>query len=197
MSNDLLNDDATGFRCGSIACNGCGNCGQKQQQQPYQPNQDAIRRQAQAQSDHVPWHRTRDGVMAAVAQFEHDLTITPELEASFRKFFSEMPPTIGPGTCDPKVDGHHVVNKPSHYMLFPDTEVMDVIRNTLSYEEFVGYLKGNVLKYRLRAGKKDNAEQDLAKAARYEHLVRTLIDEGELFEPLSLEEQAIEAARRG
>lgn len=61
-----------------------------------------------------------------------------------------------------------VVNKPDHYQLFADgTEAIDVIRRTLSPEEFVGYCKGNVLKYRLRAGKKDKLEQDIAKAETY------------------------------
>ena len=60
------------------------------------------------------------------------------------------------------------VNKPHHYMLFADgTEAIDVIRAALTPEEFAGYCKGNVLKYRLRAGKKDKLEQDIAKANTY------------------------------
>lgn len=60
------------------------------------------------------------------------------------------------------------VSKPSHYMLFADgTEAIDVIRSALTPEEFIGYCKGNVLKYRLRAGKKDKLEQDIAKAETY------------------------------
>jgi len=46
--------------------------------------------------------------------------------------------------------------------------VIDAIKELLTEEEFRGYLKGNVLKYRLRAGKKDDVEQDIAKAMRYE-----------------------------
>jgi len=72
------------------------------------------------------------------------------------------------------------VSKPNHYMLFADgTEAIDVIRATLTPEEFRGYCKGNVLKYRLRAGKKDKLEQDIAKAETYakmltDYLVREL-----------------------
>lgn len=59
------------------------------------------------------------------------------------------------------------INSPSHYMLFPDQEAIDVIRAALSVEEFRGYLKGNVLKYRLRAGEKGPAEKCIAKADWY------------------------------
>ena len=61
-----------------------------------------------------------------------------------------------------------VVNKPNHYQLFPDMEVIEAIKKLLTPEELEGYIKGNVLKYRLRAGKKDNTEQDIKKAMRYE-----------------------------
>ena len=60
------------------------------------------------------------------------------------------------------------VNRPSHYELFPDgTQAIDVIRAALTPEEFIGYCKGNALKYRLRAGKKDALQQDIDKAETY------------------------------
>ena len=45
-------------------------------------------------------------------------------------------------------------------------EAIEIIRNTLTPEEFRGYIKGNVLKYTIRAGKKAGASEakDLAKA---------------------------------
>lgn len=60
-----------------------------------------------------------------------------------------------------------VVNNPSHYKLFPNMEVIDVIKKTLTLEEFVGYCKGSVLKYRLRAGLKGSLSEDIAKANWY------------------------------
>lgn len=64
------------------------------------------------------------------------------------------------------------VHKPNHYQLFADgTEAIDVIRAALTPEEFAGYCKGNVLKYRLRAGKKDALEQDIAKAETYAQML--------------------------
>lgn len=59
------------------------------------------------------------------------------------------------------------VNNPKHYDFFPDMQAIDVIRATLTPEEYKGYLKGNALKYRLRAGEKDNLEQDIAKSNWY------------------------------
>ena len=59
------------------------------------------------------------------------------------------------------------VNHPKHYRIFPGMEVIDVIMAALSPTEFEGYLKGNVLKYRLRAGNKGNAQKDIAKADWY------------------------------
>lgn len=63
--------------------------------------------------------------------------------------------------------GNDEVNHPQHYQLFPDMEAFDVIKRTLSPEELRGYLKGNILKYRLRAGKKGDAEKCVAKADWY------------------------------
>jgi len=61
-----------------------------------------------------------------------------------------------------------VVNNPQHYKVFPEAEAIDIISKVLTTEELKGYLKGNILKYRLRAGHKgDKLEQDIAKADKY------------------------------
>ena len=41
-----------------------------------------------------------------------------------------------------------------------------VMESILTYEEFVGFLKGNIIKYSMRDGKKENS-QDAGKAAHY------------------------------
>jgi hypothetical protein len=41
-----------------------------------------------------------------------------------------------------------------------------VMEAVLTHEEFVGYLKGNVIKYALRAGRKDGSD-DLGKCRHY------------------------------
>ena len=60
-----------------------------------------------------------------------------------------------------------MIKSPKHYKFF-DTEVIEIIRDSMTKEQFIGYCKGNSLKYRLRAGKKDDALQDLMKAEEYE-----------------------------
>ena len=56
---------------------------------------------------------------------------------------------------------------PSIIDYIPDMQAIDVIMATLSPAEFEGYLKGNILKYRLRAGNKGDAQKDIAKADWY------------------------------
>lgn len=79
----------------------------------------------------------------------------------------EEPPELVTPSMEIAVKGD-VVNSPSHYAFFPDTEVIDIIRAALTPEEFRGYCLGNKLKYHLRAGKKGDAKEDLGKAGKYE-----------------------------
>ena len=58
------------------------------------------------------------------------------------------------------------VNHPQHYLQF-GVEVIDIIRHVLGPEGFRAYCIGNELKYRLRAGDKGDAAQDIAKAQKY------------------------------
>lgn len=65
------------------------------------------------------------------------------------------------------------VTKPSHYAFFDGIEAIEVIARSMTVEMFRGYCMGNMLKYRLRAGKKSElayAEKDLAKANFYAEL---------------------------
>ncbi len=63
---------------------------------------------------------------------------------------------------------HDEINSPSHYQLLPDMQAIELIKIVLTPDEFVGYLKGNALKYRLRAGEKGPAEKCIAKARWYQ-----------------------------
>lgn len=78
--------------------------------------------------------------------------------------------TCRPLDASPKDDA---VKAPSHYQLFDGTESIEVIARAMTTSEFRGFCFGNILKYRLRAGKKSdlaNMEQDLKKAAFYQEL---------------------------
>ena len=59
------------------------------------------------------------------------------------------------------------VHQPDHYKQYA-IETIDAIRMLLTNEEFIGYCKGNMLKYRLRAGHKDDRDIDLAKSNVYQ-----------------------------
>ena len=60
------------------------------------------------------------------------------------------------------------VNHPQHYNT-GKIECIDAIEAMLTHEEFLGYLRGNSLKYRWRFRYKNNPTRDLAKAAWYEN----------------------------
>jgi hypothetical protein len=64
----------------------------------------------------------------------------------------------------------------SHYkeMVVQPWEVMESV---LTHEEFVGYLKGNVIKYALRAGRKDGSD-DLGKCRHYMLKLAEVQDKG-------------------
>tara|TARA_R100000458_G_C8271657_1_gene246399 strand:- start:339 stop:590 length:252 start_codon:yes stop_codon:yes gene_type:complete len=65
------------------------------------------------------------------------------------------------------------VNNPPHYNN-GNIECIDAIEAMLSHEEFIGYLRGNSLKYRWRFRYK-NGIQDLDKATWYETKLKETI----------------------
>lgn len=71
-----------------------------------------------------------------------------------------------------------MVNSPAHYRIYPETEAIHIIQAVLTDEQFRGFLMGNSLKYRLRAGEKGPPDQCIAKAQWYEHLLRGLPEAG-------------------
>ena len=60
------------------------------------------------------------------------------------------------------------IKNPQHYKIFPDMEARDIIRAVLTPAEYKGWIKGSALKYRLRAGKKDDVQKDINKAEEFE-----------------------------
>ncbi len=60
------------------------------------------------------------------------------------------------------------VNHPKHYGGEDNVyEVIKVLEAWFTRDEMVGFLKGNAIKYKARAGKKGNANEDYAKAEWY------------------------------
>lgn len=70
---------------------------------------------------------------------------------------------------------HDPVNHPAHYNS-GSVECIDAIEASMTVEEFVGYLRGQMIKYVWRAGKKDDARQDIEKALWYGRRLSGLLD---------------------
>ncbi|MCV6604625.1 MAG: DUF3310 domain-containing protein [Porticoccaceae bacterium] len=68
---------------------------------------------------------------------------------------------------------HDAVRNPAHYVLIDGVESITIIASAMTAEQWKGFCLGNIIKYRLRAGKKDAMAQDIGKAAYYEELYAT------------------------
>jgi len=60
-----------------------------------------------------------------------------------------------------------------HYELWNDFETIDIIKNTLTEDEYKGFLKGNILKYKLRDKGQD--ESDKIKIQDYKNELNKLL----------------------
>ena len=70
------------------------------------------------------------------------------------------------------------VNHPSHYTQ-GDVECIDAIKASMTLEAFIGYLKGNCVKYLWRAGLKNDAIEDVRKAGWYLNKLEETLKDGE------------------
>jgi hypothetical protein len=62
----------------------------------------------------------------------------------------------------------------THYKDMP-MQPWEVMETIMTREEFVGFLKGNVLKYSMRAGQKLGASDDAEKARHYQQKLREVL----------------------
>ncbi len=83
-------------------------------------------------------------------------------------FFEEVKPAL-PEPASNLLD-NDMVTAPKHYEFFEGVEAITIIARSMTEKQFAGYCMGNALKYRLRAGKKFNTEEDLKKADYYKEL---------------------------
>lgn len=65
------------------------------------------------------------------------------------------------------------VNHPQHYTTY-DVETIDMMLRIWGVQETISFCKLNAFKYRMRAGHKDNAQQDIDKALWYENKMKEL-----------------------
>ena len=75
---------------------------------------------------------------------------------------------IGRFSIDKECEANKVKNKNvKHYDLWDGFEAIDIMKIVLSREEYIGYLKGNILKYQLRLSKKDDVQKEVQKILDY------------------------------
>jgi hypothetical protein len=69
---------------------------------------------------------------------------------------------------------HDPVHRPAHYTS-GEIECVDAIESALGREQFIGFLRGQVLKYQWRLGKKNDAAEDNNKAIWYASKLRDVL----------------------
>tara|TARA_R110000796_G_scaffold85580_5_gene185638 strand:- start:489 stop:749 length:261 start_codon:yes stop_codon:yes gene_type:complete len=62
------------------------------------------------------------------------------------------------------------VKSPKHYEILGDFESITIIASTMTEDQWFGFCLGNIIKYRLRAGKKNDVLEDIAKSDFYKEL---------------------------
>ena len=69
----------------------------------------------------------------------------------------------------PRIQVPRINNMPNFDKHYADTahQPIEVMQANMTHDEFVGFLKGNIIKYVCRLGKKDEPEKEAAKIRRY------------------------------
>jgi len=67
------------------------------------------------------------------------------------------------------------IEENKHHLIWGDTQSIELIEDFLSKEEYIGFLKGNILKYQLRLGKKDDVAKELKKIQDYTNELNKLL----------------------
>ena len=70
----------------------------------------------------------------------------------------------------PPTPPNDAVHQPKHYGVLDGVESIQIIASSMTRDEWRGFCMGNIMKYRMRAGKKDALQQDIDKANEYEML---------------------------
>lgn len=69
------------------------------------------------------------------------------------------------------------INHPAHYQASDGTiECIDAIESALGREQFIGFLRGNIIKYQWRLGRKDCEIQDNDKAIWYANKLNSVLE---------------------
>lgn len=72
-------------------------------------------------------------------------------------------------------------NYDSHYNM-SDHKPIEVMQANMTADEFIGYLKGNIIKYACRMGRKDDVKKEASKIRRYAQWLEQAVS-GETIKP--------------
>ena len=94
----------------------------------------------------------------------------------------ELQPQPDIVVCKPDDDGKY---HDAHYAAMAGLEPIELMQLVMSREEFIGFLKGNIIKYTMRAGHKQGeaAEKDIAKAKRYKQWLMEMLYIEKIIDP--------------
>lgn len=81
------------------------------------------------------------------------------------------------GDIPSKLTKHPLKNPESkHYQLWDEMESIEVLESIMTQNELIGWCKGNILKYRLRIGHKDDPLKEIQKIMTYENYLKYLLE---------------------
>ena len=69
------------------------------------------------------------------------------------------------------------IEENKHHQLWEGTQSLDIMKKVLTDEEYKGFLKGNILKYQLRVGKKDDPSKEIKKINDYSKELNNILCE--------------------
>ena len=78
-----------------------------------------------------------------------------------------------------KLPPDDIINSPKHYIQ-GSVECIDAIQAALTEEQFIGFLRGNVIKYHWRLGNKDIPLQEVEKGLWYANKLKEVLQNGKL-----------------
>lgn len=81
----------------------------------------------------------------------------------------------------PKVAKEGSAQTSIHYQI-GDKQPIEIMQDYMTKEELIGFLKGNIIKYTLRLGRKDAPEKEAGKIEQYSKWLRKVIN-GEIINP--------------
>lgn len=64
----------------------------------------------------------------------------------------------------------------NYYDIWEGYQAIDLIKDSLTLEEYIGFLKGNIIKYHIRKGNKEDFNKDMQKIIHYKNLLKTVIN---------------------